>query len=386
MAIHNLFLPPFSYIQKMKNNTLFSLSFILFSTFIFNSCVESKKPEVDKKASTLENNVSDTGILPIEKFEMNCSIRAIEVIDDNSLWYAGSRGQYGYTEDSGKTWTIDSLNHLAVDNLEFRSIAITQKSVFLLSIASPVLLYKSDDKGKNWRIVYQENDSLAFYDSIAFWDNDTGIAMGDPTDGCLSIIKSIDGGNNWKKISCDVLPESASGEAAFAASNSNISLYGNNVWIVSGGMKSRVLHSPDRGETWAVYETPIVQGRQMTGIFSCDFFDEKTGIVFGGDWEDQNSNIKNKAITQDGGKTWSLIADGKKPGFRSCIRFLEENSFLPIIAVGIPGISISNDGGMNWKDVSQESYYTVRKGKEMLWLAGKDKIARLPLDVLYNAN
>ena len=239
---------------------------------------------------------------------------------------------------------------------------------------------------KNWSIVYQENDSLAFYDSMAFWDNDTGIAMGDPTDGCLSIIKSIDGGNTWKKISCDVLPESAFGEAAFAASNSNISLYGNNVWIVSGGMKSRVLHSPDRGETWAVYETPIVQGKQMTGIFSCEFFDEKIGIVFGGDWEDKNSNIKNKAITRDGGKTWSLIADGEKPGFRSCIRFLGENSYLPIIAVGIPGISISNDGGINWQDVSQESYYTVRKGKDMLWLAGKDKIARLPLDALYNVN
>jgi hypothetical protein len=43
------------------------------------------------------------------------------------------------------------------------------------------------------------------------------------------------------------LPRTANGEAAFAASNTNIVIKGNNTWIVSGGMKARVFYSADKG-------------------------------------------------------------------------------------------------------------------------------------------
>ena len=44
-----------------------------------------------------------------------------------------------------------------------------------------------------------------------------------------------------------MLPETVKGEAAFAASNSNISVYKNHAWIVTGGQRARVFHSPDKG-------------------------------------------------------------------------------------------------------------------------------------------
>jgi photosystem II stability/assembly factor-like uncharacterized protein len=115
-------------------------------------------------------------------------------------------------------------------------------------------------------VVYEEDHPSAFYDAIAFWDDQNGIAMGDPTDSCLSIILTSDGGDSWTKIPCDRLPPSANNEAAFAASNSNIALIGDHAWIVSGGGRARVFHSPDRGETWEVFDTPIIQGGKMTGI------------------------------------------------------------------------------------------------------------------------
>jgi photosystem II stability/assembly factor-like uncharacterized protein len=213
---------------------------------------------------------------------------------------------------------------------------------------------------------------------MAFWDDREGIAMGDPIRGCLSIIKTVDGGNNWIKISCDKLPQVEDGEAAFAASNSNISLFGNHVWIVTGGKKARVFHSDNRGDTWNVYHTPIVQGAKMTGIFSCDFFDEKTGIIFGGDWENQTLNQNNKAVTHDGGQTWKLIADGKDPSYRSCVQYIG-NTPNEIIAVGIPGISLSTDGGLSWKNISTESFYTVRRTQHILWFGGANKMGRLEL-------
>ena len=63
-----------------------------------------------------------------------------------------------------------------------------------------------------------------------------------------------------KKVSCQQIPKVVEGEAAFAASNTNIKVLGNTVWIVSGGVKSRIFKSIDLGVTWNVYETPIIQG------------------------------------------------------------------------------------------------------------------------------
>lgn len=303
------------------------------------------------------------------------SVRALEVIDENMVWYAGSGGKYGYTEDGGKTWQRDSIQ-LNGKTPAFRAIAATQEAVFLLSIASPTYLLKTEDKGKNWKIVYQENDSLSFYNSMAFWDDQYGIATGDPIGGCLSVILTKDGGNNWEKLPCDALPAAHEGEAEFAASNTNIALAGTHAWIVTGGKKARVFHSPDRGETWEVVETPIVQGEQMTGIYSVDFRDEQNGVIFGGDWNDKTRNTQNKAITQDGGKTWQLAADGQHPGYRSCVQYLNENE---LIAVGSTGISYSSDGGNNWQPVSEEGFYTARfspSGK-VLWLAGSKRLGKI---------
>ena len=85
------------------------------------------------------------------------------------------------------------------------------------------------------------------------------------------------------KLPDSKLPKVFEGEAHFAASNTNIVVKGNDTWIVSGGKKSRVFYSSDKGNSWKVYETPIVQGKQMTGIFTADFYDDKNGFVCG--WE-----------------------------------------------------------------------------------------------------
>jgi photosystem II stability/assembly factor-like uncharacterized protein len=315
----------------------------------------------------------------IKIFPMDCSIRAITAIDEHVVWFGGSKGQYGYTTDGGASWMIDSIQHAKKDDLEFRGIAKTSEALFLLAVGSPALLFKTENEGRSWKVVYEEDHPSAFYDAIAFWDDQNGIAMGDPTDACLSVILTRDGGDSWTKIPCDRLPSSAENEAAFAASNSNIALIGDHAWIVSGGGKARVFHSPDRGETWEVFDTPIIQGGKMTGIFTASFYDEKRGVIFGGDWENQAQNTNNKAITHDGGKTWQLMADGQDPGYRSSVQFLPKTEGQGLIAVGIPGISYSADGGQEWVALSDRSFYTMRvcdSGKAA-WLAGKEKMGKM---------
>ena len=74
---------------------------------------------------------------------------------------------------------------------EFRSIAQTSEAVFVLSVANPAVLYKISKKDLTTTLVYQENNEKVFYDSMQFWNNKEGIAIGDPTEDCFSIITDI---------------------------------------------------------------------------------------------------------------------------------------------------------------------------------------------------
>ena len=274
-------------------------------------------------------------------FEDSLSIRAIAPLDADRVWFAANRGVVGLIDhQTPKLATIRYQDSL----LQFRSIAAIKDAVFVLSIANPGVLYKIGFNGTeatSIEEVYVEKGEKVFYDALRFWNEKEGIAMGDPTDDCLSILITKDGGESWEKVPCNALPKVASGEAAFAASNSNISIRGDKVWIVSGGKKSRVFYSGDKGANWEVFDTPIVQGKAMTGIYSVDFFDEKVGIVFGGNWDEKEFNEGNKALTTDGGRSWKLLSNGAGPGYRSSVRFVPGTQGEGIVAVGSPGISYS---------------------------------------------
>lgn len=305
------------------------------------------------------------------------SSRAI-LIDNNLVWYAGNEGKYGAIDlndetKSGGFVLIDSLNP------EFRSIAQTTENIFILSVANPALLIKINKETKDLKLVYEEKHEKVFYDSMQFLDDKFGIAMGDPIDNCLNIITTNDGGEKWTKIPCDKLPKVIEGEAAFAASNTNLILRGNTIFMVSGGIKSRVFVSKDKGNSWNVYETPIIQGKAMTGIFTADFYDEKMGIIAGGDYENQNDNSANKAITYDGGKTWELIAQNEGFGYASCIQFVSGKKGNEIVCVGGTGLHYSYDRGKTWvKMLEDNDLLTIRFINQNSAIAtGKNRIIKL---------
>lgn len=349
------------------------LPFILFLLLAFYAC--QTPLAIDEEAIQTPEALE---IASIDTFAFASSIRALKVVNDSTIWWAGSAGKYGYSLDAGQTWVVDSILWDTIKP-HFRSIAVTKEAVFLLSIASPALLFRSQDQGQEWELVYQEDHPAAFYDAMAFWDDQEGLAMGDPTDGCLSVIRTKDGGRSWEKLSCERLPPAVEGEAAFAASNSNIALFDRQAWIVSGGKRARVFHSVDRGDSWSVVDSPIAEGEQMTGIFSVDFYNAETGIIFGGDWNQKDINSKNKALSTDGGQSWKAIVDGAGPGYQSHVKFLPNSDAQAILSCGIPGIHFSGDQGQNWQKLSDESWYTLGFGStwETTWLAGNGKLGKI---------
>jgi hypothetical protein len=338
---------------------------LLFSVLLCSSCNLDNTP--DYKSVSIEQVFTDS-----------LSIRAIAPIDGDRVWFAANSGKVGLIDK-----TVPKLATIKYEDslLHFRSIAVTKEAVFVLSIANPGVLYKielSGNEATNIEEVYLEKGEKVFYDSMAFFNSTEGIAMGDPITNCLSVILTRNGGDDWEKLDCESLPLVEAGEAAFAASNSNIAIFKDNVWIASGGKRARVFHSADKGRTWEVFNTPILQGKAMTGIYSIDFFDEKIGIIVGGDWENKNFNEGNKAITKDGGKTWNLLSNGKSPGYRSSVKFLPGSNAKGIVAVGSPGVSYSKDQGENWIELSTEGFYAIEFVNDSIAFAsGRNKISKL---------
>jgi photosystem II stability/assembly factor-like uncharacterized protein len=350
------------------------LNKILLSVLFLSQlcCVEAQIPKENIKEKSFFNSIHVDTL-----FEDKISIRAI-LIEDSKIWYAGDKGRFGFydlktTKRTEKVIAKDTLK------IEFRSIAKTSKHIYVLNVANPALLYQIPKDGSEIKLVYQEQNKKVFYDSMQFWNDKEGIAVGDPIQDCLSLIVTKDGGATWAKIPNEKLPKVFEGEAHFAASNTNIVVKGNDTWIVSGGMKSRVFYSADKGNTWEIFDTPIVQGKQMTGIFTADFYDKKNGFIAGGNYEVLTQNFENKAITNDGGKIWKGIADNQGFGYASCVQYVPDSNAKGIVVVGASGLYYSSDGGIKWKQFSQDpSLYTIRfLNKNTAIATGRNKMIRI---------
>ena len=202
------------------------------------------------------------------------NIRALEI--KNNIVYAANSDGSIYYFDINNSDVISEVKYSSskdsVLNPNFRSLALNDKDLFALTISDPAILFK------NGKVVYKESHPNVFYDSIEFWNNLEGIAVGDFTENCISIIITRDGGETWNKLDCSLFEDIKEGEGFFAASDTNISIINDKVWLASGGINSRIYFSDDKGVSWKIFNTPIVQGKSTTGIFSIDFYDEKNGF------------------------------------------------------------------------------------------------------------
>lgn len=301
------------------------------------------------------------------------SVRALEFMP-GSVGFGGSGGLFGSVDTrdfSVRTGQLSHQGHLP----EFRATGHTSTDFFLLSAGSPALLYKTGDRGA-MELVFEDHDPEVFYDSMEFWDDLNGIAVGDALGGCLSILITRDGGRSWKKEPCENLPRALPGEGAFAASDTNIAIVGDACWVVTS--RGRILYSPDKGRNWEVRAVALQPESETQGLYSMDFYDPATGYAIGGDYTQPEANTGNKVFTQDGGQTWELRASGQFPGYKSCVQFVPGRAGRDLVAVGFTGIAYSSDQGHSWKPLADTGFYSLRFVDDSTAVAsGRGSIARL---------
>jgi photosystem II stability/assembly factor-like uncharacterized protein len=282
--------------------------------------------------------------------------RGLSVVGTNVAWISGTNGTYARTTDGGRTWNVGTVP--GAEKLDFRDVeAFGPDIAYLLSagLGEDARIYKTTDGGKSWALQFKNPDRGAFFDAISFWDEKSGIALGDPLKGRFQLMHTADGGVNWTPLEPENLPPALPNEGAFAASGTCLATHGeNDVWFVTGGSTTaRVFRSNDRGRTWQVSESPIRAGADSAGIFSIAFRDRTHGLIVGGDYRKPNEGGATAAVTTDGGKPWVLI-DDRFP-FRSCVAWAGDRW----IAVGTSGSDVSLDDGRTWKPLDRENYNSV---------------------------
>lgn len=243
------------------------------------------------------------------------NLRGVSAVSRQIAWASGTHGTYLRTIDGGRTWTPAQVPDAG--GLDFRGVvAFSADEAFLMS-AGPgdqSRIYYTGDGGRHWQLQFTNTNPKGFFDSMAFWDAKHGMVVGDPIpdeSGKLKFeILLTDDGQNWKPMAPAQMPAAVEGEGAFAASNSCIAIVPSvsdlNIWFATGGKTARVFHSADRGQSWEVFDTPMVQGPASAGIFSIAFRDAMHGVIAGGDYKRPKEDGPNLAFTEDGGKTWTL--------------------------------------------------------------------------------
>lgn len=287
-------------------------------------------------------------------------LRGISVVSDKVAWASGAKGTVLRTIDGGRVW--QTLPVPGAESLDFRDVdAMSDRTAYILSTGNGTAsrIYKTEDSGQTWTLQFQNEDPKAFFDAMAFWDDRRGIAFSDSVDGRFVIIRTDNGGRTWTRIPPEPLPPALDNEGAFAASGTNVAVFGKqHVWIGTGAAsRSRVLYSTNGGASWSVAETPLASG-PSTGIFSIAFRDARHGIVVGGDYTKDTEAVDNAAITSDGGRTWKPVTG--LSGFRSVVAYLGGARGAHIwMAVGPAGADLSTDDGKTWRMVSSLGFDTI---------------------------
>ena len=298
-------------------------------------------------------------------------LRGVSAVNERVAWASGSGSTVLRTTDGGATWQKLTVTS---DTLDFRDVdAIDADTAYALSIGNGPAsrIYKTTDAGATWTMQYKSDDQKVFLDAMSFWDANNGIVFGDSVDGQLYILLTDNGGRTWTRVPPASLPPALEGEGAFAASGTNIAVFGKtHAWIGTGaGAKARVLRTADRGRTWQVADTPLAAA-QSAGIFSIAFRDAKHGIVVGGDYRKEQEAVDNLAVTSDGGATWKLVKG--LSGFRSVVAYVPGTNKPALLALGPAGGDYSLDNGQTWSRIAGPGFDTFSfvPRKPTGWAAG----------------
>lgn len=291
------------------------------------------------------------------------SCRSVSAVSARVAWAGCTGGHVFRTIDGGATWTADTVP--GASRLDFRGIKGFDANTSVITSAGPAeqgqaRIYRTVDGGRNWTLAWSDTTRGIFLDGVAFWDDRHGFAFSDPIDGRFVILTTGDGGSTWQRVPPANIPPVLHGEAAFAASNTQLTVQGaSNAWIATGGgTVARVFRSTDRGRTWNVSSTGL-PGGTSAGIFGIAFADSRNGLAVGGDYAIARGPSDRAVRTGDGGVTWTSAGVQHPDGVTTGLVVVPHSAPTAYAAVGAHGTAITRDLGATWVYGDTLTYWGV---------------------------
>lgn len=331
-------------------------------------------PEKPKPGLTVEQTVVDA----------DQSFRGLDAVDRRTAWVAGGSvsggaGSVHRTSDGGRTWV--DVTPPGVEGLQFRDVEVTgRRSAVALTIGEGALsrVFRTTDDGRTWTETFRNDEPAAFYNCVDFYPGGkVGLAVSDPVDGRFRIIRTDDGGASWRVLPSAGMPDSA-GEANFAASGDCLLTHGRDASFGTGGERSRVFTSRDRGLTWTATDSAIPAG-EAAGVFGLAFRGAH-GVAVGGDFSAPTDGVDASSYTSPPRRGWT--------GGGDLTHLAEDASYVrgrTLLATGesgdVAGTSLSTDGGRSWRHLTDVGFHTLdcAGGKDgACWAAGgRGRVARV---------
>lgn len=267
-------------------------------------------------------------------------------------WASGSHGAFRNRERTGAL----------PGDLDLRSLhAFDERRAALVNAGAPARFYLTSDGGAHWRLTREIALPGIFFDSMAFWSDREGLAIGDAIGGRFVLALTHDGGETWQDAPG---PAAAPGEGAFAASNSCLAVRGSGeAWFASA---ARVFHTRDGGKSWTA-SAPGLGSSESKGLFSIAFRSDRRGYLTGGDYRAPASPGL-FARTGDGGATWRAGAAPR--GYRSAIAVFGD----ALVVAGPTGSDVSLDDGQSWARLGDEPLNALAVSGDELLAAGPDGV------------
>jgi photosystem II stability/assembly factor-like uncharacterized protein len=279
--------------------------------------------------------------------------RGIHAVNAQVAWASGTNGTILRTENGGADWTKCAIPPDA-DKLDFRAIWAWDASNAVVMSAGPgelSRLYTTTDGCAHWTEYERNHDKDGFWDALVFstiGDSHTGVLIGDPIRGRFDTATvTLGKGLQPEDSACAAAP----GEAAFAASNSSVVVFGPGRYVLGTGGKGgpRALLSPG----CRAVSVPLAGGNESSGIFSLAFRDLKHGLAVGGDYKKPGESSGTSAWTADGGLHWTA-ASRPPHGYRSSVAW--DADAKAWIAACTNGSDISRDDGRTWQPLDDGNW------------------------------
>ena len=351
----------------------------------------------------------------LKESHTSANLRGIANVGGGVAWASGSMGTVLRTEDGGRRWQGCAVPEGAAA-LDFRAIQAFDAQTAIVMSAGPgsgSRLYQTTDGCRSWKLLLTNQDAAGFWDALRFRDRDNGMLLGDPVNGEFVLLRTMDGGTTWQRAAGAAADE-ATGQGAFAASNSSLLLSSPTDWsfCTGGAAGAHVWRTATEPYTGQGPTGPLARSSSSEELVSQSKGDsvgcfslaahEHTIVAVGGDYthpEQAEDNAWTTAI--DPGDAAAQKEAKRHPmfrftpaltcprGYRSSVEY--DESAQTWVAVGPSGTDVSTDGGLHWRALPPKA--GVPAGLDRDWNAlslpfvvgPHGRIAKLRDDLLQSA-